>query len=335
MSEGNLLVSDSFSERTSKNLSTVKGVAALIVMVGHYASIPNFWVVVTVCLLIFTISSGYFTWQRYHGEFSWCHYWRGKAIRLGSRLIIIELFLFCLFLVEGRNELWSWHTIVNLAGLNGFLNWFHIPNRSPYGAGMWFLTLLLIFYAAYPFLERFYRRNSSSLAVTICGILSLFVLNRTMVYGHALWLTAAGFLVGIFLAQRHVRLTVIAAAAMVIMSAVSMIVFHTLFAFDTANFFFILSVAIGVNLFLMEVDLPQQVTRIGTWLSGILLEIYLLHPYLKVTLTGMNVLDVSISIAVVLFVGALLAWFGKQVRRYMTLLIYYLLKKKCHNMRCI
>lgn len=235
--DGDLLVSDSFSERTSKNISAAKGVAALTVMLGHYASIPNFWVVVTVGLLIFTISSGYFTWQRYHREFSWLHYWRGKAVRLGSRLIIIELFLFCLFLVEGRDGLWSWHTIVNLAGLNGFLNWFHIPNSSPYGAGMWFLTLLLIFYAVYPFLEQFYRLNSSSLAVTICGVLCLFVLNRTMVYGHALWLTAAGFLVGIFLAQRHVRLPVIAAAAMVIMSAVSMIVSHTLFAFDTANFF--------------------------------------------------------------------------------------------------
>lgn len=131
--DGDLLVSDSFSERTSKNISAAKGVAALTVMLGHYASIPNFWVVVTVGLLIFTISSGYFTWQRYHREFSWLHYWRGKAVRLGSRLIIIELFLFCLFLVEGRDGLWSWHTIVNLAGLNGFLNWFHIPNSSPYG----------------------------------------------------------------------------------------------------------------------------------------------------------------------------------------------------------
>jgi hypothetical protein len=316
--DGNLLVSDSFSERTSKNLSAAKGVAVLTVMSGHYASIPNFWVVVTVSLLIFTISSGYFTWQRYHGEFSLRSYWRRKAVRLGSRLIIIELFLFCLFLVEGRDGLWSWHTAVNLAGLNGFLNWFHIPNCSPYGAGMWFLTLLLIFYAGYPFLEQFYRRNSSSLAVTICGTLCLFVLNHTMVYGHALWLTAAGFFVGIFLAQCHLRLSLIAAVGMVIMSAVGMIVSHTLFAFDKVNFFFILSVAVGVNFCLMEVDLPQQVTCVGRWLSGILLEIYLLHPYLMVKPTGINMWDVSISIAVVLFVGALLGWIGKQVRLYIS-----------------
>lgn len=144
---------------------------------------------------------------------------------------------------------------------------------------------------------------------------------------------------GIFLAQRHVRLPVIAAAAMVIMSAVSMIVSHTLFAFDTANFFFILSVAIGVNFILMEVDLPQQVTCVGTWLSGILLEIYLLHPYLKVMPTGINVLDISISIAVVLFVGALLAWFGKQVRQYIFCQdVSMFLKKswKCWNLnRCV
>ena len=46
--DGDSFVSDSFSERTSKNLSAAKGVAALTVMLGHFTSIPNFWVVVTV-----------------------------------------------------------------------------------------------------------------------------------------------------------------------------------------------------------------------------------------------------------------------------------------------
>ena len=70
---------------------------------------------------------------------------------------------------------------------------------------MWYLSLLLIFYAVYPLLERLYRMIGS-LTVTAGGILCLFALHHTVVYGHALWLTTAGFLVGVFLSSGQMRL---------------------------------------------------------------------------------------------------------------------------------
>ena len=304
------------ARRVSTNFSVAKGGAALIVMAGHIGTgIPDYWVVVTVGLLVFSISSGYFTWLSYHGNFQWQCFWRRKVARLIPNLFVIELFLFVLFLAQGREGLWSWHTVLNLAGLSGFLNWFHIPNQSPYGAGMWFLTLLLIFYAVYPLLERHYRRIGS-FAATAGGILCLFALHHTVVYGHALWLTAAGFLVGIFLSSRQIRLPAVASAGMAAATAIGMIISHAIFKFDAANFFFILTIAAGGILCLFEIELPEIVTHVGGWLSAILLEIYLLHPYLQVNLTGIYRLNQAISVAIVLFVAWLLARLAKQVRRY-------------------
>ncbi len=306
----------SFSELASENLSAAKGGAALTVMAGHYGTgIPDFWVVVTVGLLVFSISSGYFTWHRYHGEFSWRRFWRRKAARLIPNLIVIELFLFILFSAQGSEGLWSWHTVFNLAGLNGFLNWFHISNESPYGRGMWFLTLLLIFYTIYPLLERLYR-GSGSIVTTIGGILCLFILNRTVEYGHALWLTGAGFLVGIFMARHKLRLHWIASAGMAASAAIGMVASHIAFGFDAANFFFILAVAASGVFFLLEIRLPLLFNRVGSWLSGILLQVYLLHPYINVVPTKLHLLDATISAALVLLLAAALSWVGDEVRRY-------------------
>ncbi|MFA5904046.1 MAG: acyltransferase family protein, partial [Desulfobacula sp.] len=187
--------------RISKNFSVLKGFAALIVMFGHYTHISNFWVVVTIGMLIFSISSGYFTYNQYHGSFSWLKYWNRKFRRLVPRLTIIYIFLFVLFIMQEKANIWTIHTAVNLLGMNGILNWFRIQNLSPFGAGMWFLTLLILFYIFYPLLEKFYRNKKVSMFFTFLTILFLYVMSLRVLYSHALWLTASGFFIGLFLAR--------------------------------------------------------------------------------------------------------------------------------------
>lgn len=125
--------------RVSENVSAAKGFCALVVMAGHIGTgIPNYWVVVAVGLLVFTISSGYFTWLRYCDEFRWQNFWYRKIVRLIPRLLVIEIFLFILFCARQSEGLWSWDTALYIIpGLPGFLVWFHVSNHSPYGAGMW------------------------------------------------------------------------------------------------------------------------------------------------------------------------------------------------------
>ena len=300
--------------RVSKNISTAKGFSALIVMAGHIGTgIPNYWVVVAVAMLIFTISSGYFTWLKYCDDFQWKQFWYRKILRLIPRLIIIELFLLCIFIVKDSQGLWTWDTAMYIIpGLPGFLSWFHVPNQSPYGLGMWYLSLLLIFYALYPVISRIYYKIGA-LVTTVIIILCLFVLHLKIVYGHALWLTAAGFFIGIFLASCKFRLSTITAVILTAFTAMVMVVSHEVFKFDSINFFFILTIASGGILFFFEVELPKIITFAGGWLSGLLLEIYLLHPYLSIHPTGIYRLDQVFTVLLVLLVAWLLVALNKVI----------------------
>lgn len=80
---------------------------------------------------------------------------------------------------------------VGLFGLTGLLNWFGLADNSPFGAGMWFLTLLLIFYAIYPLLRRI---GASRWTLWIMGLASLaacVACQYLLPMEHMLWLTAA------------------------------------------------------------------------------------------------------------------------------------------------
>lgn len=296
------------SARISKNLSVLKGVAALIVMLGHYGSIPNFWVVVTLGMLVFSISSGYFTYIRYHGSFSPLSYWHRKITRLVPHLLIINLFLLCIFFFRKENNIWSIYTLVNIFGMNGILNWFHIQNLSPFGAGMWFLTLLILFYAFYPLMEKAYRHNLISLCFTVAAVLFFYYMHLNFRYGHALWMTASGFPIGMFIAQRKVELKKNLAVAGILVLGFMMMFAHFILHFDGGNFFFIIFISSLLILLFQRLELPKFFVRFGLWVSSILLELYLLHPYLKMAFTSFAILNIVFSMLLVLVISSALLW---------------------------
>lgn len=160
-----------------------------MVLFGDYfgQSLPLAWVPTTVGLLIFGFSSGFFTVIKYQSPFSKKAFWQQKARRLGINFLTINLILLILFIYKGSPGLVSWHTLVNLLGLNRFLNWFHIKNINPYGSGMWFFTLLLVFYLLYLLMEKRSKKQMILLTILFIGI--AYVLNFQVIYGHALWLT--------------------------------------------------------------------------------------------------------------------------------------------------
>jgi len=296
-------------------MSVAKGLAALMVMLGHYGHIPNFWVVVTVALLVFSISSGYFTWNRYNDGFRWRSFWSRKAQRLVYPLFVIQLALGFLFVFEKRQGLLSWHTIVNLVGLNGFLNWFHIENKSPYGAGMWFLTLLIVFYAVFPLLSKLYKGKLGNI-VTVGLIVCFLFLHFAVPYGHALWLTAAGFPLGITMSQQRVRLRAPTSFVLLIITSALMLGFHFWAGVSEGNSLFILALAILVILFLNEVELPKWVLHAGGWLSGLLLEIYILHPHLYLNATNAAVVNICLSMVYTIVISAALAWATVKIKSF-------------------
>lgn len=287
----------------SKNMSCLKGIAALTVMLGHYSHIPNFWVVVTMCLLVFSISSGYFTHNRYHNTFSWMEFWKRKAIRLAPRLLFINTLLICIFFFQDKPGLWSMHTFINLIGMNGILNWLKIHNASPLGAGMWFFTLLIVFYCTYPIIEKCYKGKYVSFFFTVTVIILLYVCQANTYYSHALWLTAAGFFIGIYISHNKFSVSRWFLFSVMSVILIIMLIFHFFLQIDNINYFFILSIPSLFILILKTIVLPQTIVKIGAWFSSMLLEIYLLHPYLQITPTSYSVVNIYSSIILVIFVS--------------------------------
>ena len=124
----------------------------------------------------------------------WRHFGEGSSVASGRISLVINVFLLCLFLVQRRPGIVTWQTPVNMLGLSGILNWFDLPNPSPFGAGLWFFTLLLTFYALYPILRLVSRSRGWLAALACVSLVAFAVLDRCCPMGHALWLTAWSFI---------------------------------------------------------------------------------------------------------------------------------------------
>lgn len=286
----------------SRNFHVAKVLSILTVVLGHsnLLRIDIFWIPVTIGLLIFSFSSGYFTSLKYNGNFSKKKFWLKKARRLGVNLAVINGFLLILFLIQDRSGIWTWHTIVNLLGLNGFLNWFYIRNISPFGAGMWFFTLLIVFYLVYPVLEQLNRKKSISYLFVILFVIAAFYLHKHIVYGHALWLTACGFVTGIFYAKNNISISRNLSGLILGGVLAAMFSFNYLFGFKDYNFFFILFFAVVGIFFFINLKLFAVFVTLASYFSGCLLEIYLIHSYLFVEPTGYRFADFVISLLLIL-----------------------------------
>jgi hypothetical protein len=69
-------------------------------------------------------------------------------------------------------------------------------------------------------------------------------------------------------------------------------------------------ISILIIIFTQEAYFPKFMLPMGTWLSGILLEVYLLHPYLKVSPTSYSFINLIGSIVGVLLISTMLSWFS-------------------------
>lgn len=153
----------------SYNFSVAKVLSILTVAAAHYFG-GLLWIPTTVALFIFSFSSGYFSSSKYAGDFSVKEFWKAKLVRLGSNLALINLFLLALFLFQGRSNVFTWDSLWGVSGLSAALAWFGLPYHSPFGAGQWFLTVLYIYYLAYPVLERINRSHAPATAFMLSAL---------------------------------------------------------------------------------------------------------------------------------------------------------------------
>lgn len=264
----------------SRNFTIAKVIGILIVAAGHYFEGSLLWIPATIALFVFGFSSGYFTSLRYRGQTDQAGFWKAKVTRLLPAVVVIDLFLLALFLLEGRPGIWTWQSLVSAAGLSGWLNWMGAHNPGPFGAGLWFFTLLLMFYLVYPLLRRLTQTPRSALATALTTLILVSVLHHTVDVGHMLWLTAGAFVLGSAAGGNRLPLAPRAYPFIFIGSLVLLAFLNAVLGLKTLNYPLLLGLCIAAVGWLLSAPLPNLGLDRLMRLDACILEIYFIHTYL-------------------------------------------------------
>ncbi len=290
--------SNALDAGVSRNFSIAKVAAIFTVLLGHWFSPSILWIPVTIGLFIFAFSSGYFTARIYGPELDIRRFWQRKLERLGIRYWIVLAFLAVVVMLRGGTLLHS-HTLVHLFGLSGVLNWLDVHNRSGLGAGLWFFTLLLVFYLAYPLLALLCRSRRGALAVALGSTVAAVYLESRSRIGHELWLTSLGFVLGVAHGAQLPRLRAWPAAVLAALGCVALLAANRA-GFKGANTALIAMTGIACSVWLASAGNFRWhgLSRLAK-LEDYLLEIFLIHTYLFIRHTHNTLLDLAISTIVI------------------------------------
>jgi hypothetical protein len=179
-----------------------------------------------------------------------------------------------------------------------------VASPSPFGHGLWFFTLLFIFYAVYPILEKINKNTLTSNVAIISYFIIFLWLSYAVKVGHALWITAFSFCFGVYSAHNYIKiLHKISALIMVVLASVMMFLNIKMSINYYNNFFIIFISSFFVN-FISQVVLHRSF-KVFIVFSSSILEVYFIHTYLFIKLEN-SILGFLFSVIVVLCVSLIL-----------------------------
>ena len=283
----------------SYNFSVAKVLSILMVAAGHYFG-GLLWIPTTIALFIFAFSSGYFSSNKYTGDFLIGKFWKAKVARLGMNLALINLFLLILFLFQGRSNVFTWDSLWGMSGLSAALAWFGLSYHSPFGYGQWFLTVLWIYYLAYPAIERINRNPAVAIAFVLSALIVTTYLNFHVTVGYELWITVFGFILGTYAGRIPARMTFVRSGGILAACITAMLILNKFFNVHFLNYYFILVSSIMVCNILLVRRLPDALGPFILPFAGCVLEIYLLHYYLFVRFPASAIAGFALSLTLIL-----------------------------------
>jgi hypothetical protein len=298
----------------SFNFSVFKVLSILSVVFSHWPismDLPT-WIPSNIGLVIFAFSSGMFTTRIYGVEVDVAKFWRKKIERLAVRYWFLLAFISVILLAEGRT-VFHWHSLVHVFGLSGFLNLFG-HSVSSLGAGLWFFTLLLLFYVAYPYLARLAAASRGDFLLPLVATVFFFYLNEHVVLPFSLWLTTLGFILGVFVGMYGTQVPARVSLALTLVALGVLLGTNIVLGYKTANGALVGLACITTNLWLMRARLPQwKLLRGLARLENCLLEMFIIHVYLFVHPTGISALDFAITITLIVATAWILNIIGNKL----------------------
>jgi hypothetical protein len=291
------------SSEASLNFSVAKVISIFTVVTGHWFTGTVLWIPVTFGLFIFAFSSAYFTAAAYRTEIDRKRFWKNKLERLGLRFWVILSFLSLVLLITGEPVI-HWHSLIHFLGLSGALNWFGITNMSALGAGLWFFTLLLFFYVSYPFIAKLCARRPVAIGVAIVAAILALILEMSVNVGHELWLTALGFVLGVAYGLHEPKVRAEYALIVAGLSCSALLLMNLLGGSKHFNPLLIFAASVSITIWISKAKLPANLlARKVAKLETYLLEIFLIHTYFFMHVTGQPLLDFVASVVLIVVVA--------------------------------
>lgn len=173
---------------------------------------------------------------------------------------------------------------------------------------MWFFTVLLIFYLAFPFLSTLAKTRRTAVMVTVGGALAALVLTHEVSVGHVLWITMFGFWLGVYADEWPLPGSAWSWILVFVGATAALLVSNLWAGFRALNMELVFLGAVALVQILERITLPQKLFAPLLVLSPAMLEIYLLHPYLLVRSDAVPVpLGYAASMVLTLTVALLLS----------------------------
>lgn len=298
----------------SYNFNIAKVLSILMITTGHYFG-GILWIPTTFALFIFAFSSGFFTSRKYQRPFDSKKFWKAKIIRLFWPILIIDIFLFFLFSAIKRSGIYSWQTLPSIFGMNGFFAWFYLPNPSPFGAGLWFFTLLLLFYLSYPLLSIINTHHPIAIVFLLISLLLATILHYALPMEHMLWMTLFAFILGNYSGVHEHKINPWIFISLFTICCLLLVYLNKAISYNFLNYFLIIIASISLIGYLLNSRLPKVVLNKFLAISDCIIQIYFIHTYLFIkSSTNQPVVNYAISILTIISVAFILSKISKRLR---------------------
>jgi len=301
---------DKISGQTSYNFSVAKVCSLVAVVLGHFAQVSHhpsmsvLWIPTQIGLFIFAFSSGYFTGWKYTDKFSVRRFWHAKIPRLLGPLLVLDGLLICVLVSRGCDHVFHWHSLLACFGLSGLLMVGGVENVSPLGNGLWFFTLLLGFYLVFPLLEWINRSRARGVVFVLASAVAAIGLVELIPYGVAFWETAWFFILGAYSGRNMKRPPLGPALLIAVAFGFGIPLFKFVLKAEWGLVPLMLGLGAGVVWCVTSIRLPRYGSPMVNLISGLMLEVYVLHTYFFVVgFSGSFGFDLGISFCLVFLVA--------------------------------
>ncbi len=287
--------------KLSINGTLIKCTSLFLIIIGHFwVDFP--WLLSWIAIFNFSFLSGTLTCIKYQDKLDLLIFWKRKIQRFGINLMVINTFLLIIFLCQDKQGIFTWQTIIAFFGLNGVINWFFLPNPSPYRVEIWFFTLLIIFYLVFPLLLMIYKKRNCSILFVIFTILITAYLNEKIKYNYALWLAICSFSTSGAFINLFFKINA-KTSLLYFFIVISMMIALNLLNIKYFNYIGIFISSICFLSFFIKLEFPIVLYQISKKFENCLLEIYLIHRYLFIKITNYKIADFCLSIILILIVA--------------------------------